>query len=189
MYKYLLNIILIASCGILSAQTYSLSGTIETVSESGVGGVELEVVDPNGDIVGSLITDCTGTYSFNNLEPGITYALRTSKNGSVYNGHSAYDMVLISKYLLGTYEFDNPFQLAAADNNESGHVSVADIAWLQSVILAIEENYPGENWLFFRPADSQARTSFDFVFSDDTTDFDLISVKKGDVNDSADPCQ
>ena len=189
MYKYLLNIILFTFCGILSAQTYSLSGTIKTVSESGVGGVELEVVDPNGDTVGSLITDCTGTYAFDNLESGLTYTLRTSKDASVFNGNSAFDMVLISKYLLGTHEFDNPFQLAAADNNESGHVSVADIAWLQTIILAIEENYPGENWLFFRPADSQARTSFDFVFSNDTTDFDFISVKKGDVNDSADPCQ
>lgn len=188
MYKYLLSTTLLIACCVLSAQTYSLGGYITTINDSGVGEVQLEVVDPNGTTVGSLMTDCDGAYTFDNLEAGTVYTLHTTKDGSVFNGNTAFDLVLIAKHLLGSYEIDNPFQLAAADNDESGHVSVADLLWLQSVILAVEVVYPGENWLFFRPADTQPRTSFEFVLTGDVFDFDLISVKKGDVNDSANPC-
>ena len=64
-----------------------------------------------------------------------------------------------------------------------------DIVLLRALILDIQQTYPGENWLFFRPGDQQASSAFDIVLTADLSNYDLITIKKGDVNGSALPCE
>lgn len=171
------------------SQTYNLGGQITDVADETVGGAILEVLNSEGQILATTTTDCSGTYLFSGLEAGVDYHLRVNKQGSFLNGNSTFDLVIITKHLLGTQELPTPYQVIAADIDESGSISVLDLLYLRALILAILEDYPGQNWLFFRPGDTAASTDFDFVLSSDLTDFDLITIKKGDVNGSAIPCE
>lgn len=189
MNKYILTLLLLVSYSFMQGQTYTLGGTVKTAHDDGVGEVELQILDADANVVGTYFTDCTGNYTFDNLQEGASYTLQVIKEGSPLNGNSAFDLVMIRRHLLGVSEFDNPYSLTAADMDESGQISVLDILWLQLVILAIEDGFPGSNWFFFRPGESAPQSSYEIMFTNDVLDYDLIGVKKGDVNDSAQACQ
>lgn len=186
-YIYTLTLLLFATSS--WAQTYSLGGQIATDSGETMGNVSLEIVDVDGNTVASATTDCSGDYLFSDLDAGVSYTLRVEKEGSPLNGNSTFDLVLISRHLLGIQSLPNVYRTVAADIDESGNVSVMDLLRLRAVILYIEESFGNRNWLFFRPGDLAASADYDFVLNNDLLNFDLIGIKKGDVNDTAIPCE
>jgi len=50
------------------------------------------------------------------------YSIEPQKNDNPLNGVSTFDLVLISKHILGITKFDNPYQYIAADANKSDRV-------------------------------------------------------------------
>jgi hypothetical protein len=53
------------------------------------------------------------------------------------NGVTTYDLVLISKHILGIEPFDSPYKMTAADVNNSGSITTFDIVELRKLILGI----------------------------------------------------
>ena len=189
MPKYIFLILCLVLAFAAHAQTYTLSGHVLTDTDDGVGNVLLEVVDATETVVATFTTDCSGDFSIADLAGGTNYTLRATKEGSPFNGNSTFDLVVTSRHLLGIQELPSPYTLAAADVDESGSISVMDMLLMRALILAINDAYPGSNWLFFRPGDPFASVEFDFVLNADMTNFDLITIKKGDVNGSANSCE
>lgn len=65
------------------------------------------------------------------------------------NGVSTFDLVLISKHILGIELLDSPYQLIAADANNSGSITTLDLAVIRSLILHITDEFPsGESWVY-----------------------------------------
>jgi len=59
------------------------------------------------------------------------------------------DLVLISKHVLAIEPFENPFQIIAADANNSGSVTTFDIVELRKLILGINNHLPNNsNWRY-----------------------------------------
>ncbi|MFN0214912.1 MAG: T9SS type A sorting domain-containing protein [Saprospiraceae bacterium] len=54
------------------------------------------------------------------------------------NGVTTYDLVLLSKHILGIDTFDSPFKKIAGDANNSGSVTTFDIVTIRKVILGID---------------------------------------------------
>jgi peroxiredoxin len=103
------------------------------------------------------------------------YTLKPFKAG-IPLGLTTYDLVLISKHILGITPFNCPWQLIAADVNCTQSVTTFDILTGRKVILGIQDSFPCGAWRFMPDSTS--------VSSGGCQDF--VGVRLGDVN--AGPC-
>ncbi len=70
-----------------------------------------------------------------------------SKDDNPLNGVTTYDLVLISKHILGLELLDSPYKLIAADANKSGSITTFDIVELRKLILGIYGT-PTAPWIY-----------------------------------------
>lgn len=81
-------------------------------------------------------------------------------------GISTFDLVLISKHILGITPLENPFQLIAADENNSGSVTSFDILEIRKLLLGIKDTLAAGNWRYV-PDYCFADSAFATEFSED----------------------
>ena len=81
------------------------------------------------------------------------YTLTPQKNHIPLNGVSTFDLVLMTKHILGVQPFDNPYQWIAADVNRSKTVTAFDLVLLRKMILAIDTEFSNNtSWRFVNAA-------------------------------------
>jgi hypothetical protein len=72
-----------------------------------------------------------------------------TKDDNPLNGVSTYDLVLISKHILGLEPLGTPYKMIAADANKSGSITTFDIVELRKLILGIYTDLPNNtSWRF-----------------------------------------
>ena len=78
------------------------------------------------------------------------YTLLAEKTTGILNGVSTFDLILISKHILGIDYLDSPYKIIAADIDKSGIVSTLDLIKLRKLILDIDDALPNGNksWRF-----------------------------------------
>jgi hypothetical protein len=113
------------------------------------------------------------------------------------NGVSTFDLVLISKHILGVQTLDSPYKIIAADANKSNSVTTFDLVEIRKLILFINTEYPNNtSWRFVdkdftfpNPANPFATQFPEVINYNNLTASDLaasfVAVKVGDVNGSA----
>ena len=173
-----------------------IAGMVETEDGEGVEGVQV-AVNTNGATVAPFVTGGTGMFNFDGLESGMDYSLTPSfDGGDVRNGVSTFDIVLISKHILGSQLLDSPYKILAADANGSQSITTLDLVKIRKVILYIDNDFGAvPNWRFvdagftFPNPQNPWATSFPEVFNvnnldQDLLDADFVGVKLGDTNAS-----
>ncbi|HLP95948.1 MAG TPA: T9SS type A sorting domain-containing protein, partial [Saprospiraceae bacterium] len=107
-----------------------------------------------------------------------------------------YDLVLISKHILGLEPLNSPYKMIAADANKSGSITTFDIVEIRKLILGIYTELPNNtSWRFvdksfsFPNANNPFQTLFPETISvadamHNQVDKDFVGVKVGDVNNS-----
>ena len=172
-----------------------LSGQVATETDKAVEGVGLMLNSQNGDL--NAITDPSGFYQFMALETGIDYSVTPSKDDDLLNGVSTYDLVLISRHILGVTQLDSPYKIIAADVNKSKSVTTLDLVFLRKAILYVNNEFPNnKSWRFvdkdfvFPNPQNPWQTEFPEVInlnnlSAAINDADFVAIKVGDVNGSA----
>lgn len=133
---------------------------------------------------------------------GGNFSLYPQRNDSPLNGVTTYDLVLISKHILGIEPLDSPYKLIAADANLDGQITTADVVLLRKLILGIIPRLPSDkSWrfvknghLFLNYQDPQhppfpERIWVPFVVEPPwySNLYSFVGVKIGDVNGSAVP--
>jgi hypothetical protein len=108
--------------------TVNLAGTIKTEAGNGVSNVK----------IGSIFSQNTGQYALNNLPGCDSVEVKPYRNDNPLNGLTTFDLVLISKHILGIEPLGSPWKLIAADANKSGSVTTADIIAFRKLILGID---------------------------------------------------
>ncbi len=111
---------------------------------------------------------------------------------NLVNGVTTLDLVAISKHILNMQAFNSSYQYWAADVNGSGTVTTLDMVFIQKVILGMLDEFPiQKNWRFFINENATQPWSQEekLVLSSLSTyqDIDVVGVKLGDVNFSAQP--
>ncbi|MEZ4960201.1 MAG: HYR domain-containing protein [Saprospiraceae bacterium] len=170
-------------------------GHIKTEQNEGVANVEVQL---NGDMQNSMMTDNSGLFNFS-VPMGGDYSITPVKDDNPLNGVTTFDLVLISKHILGIQALNSPYKLIAADANKSGTVTTFDLVTIRKVILFIDTEFLNNtSWRF---------VDKDFVFPNplnpwltvfpeiinvnnitaDELSADFVAVKIGDVNSSAVP--
>jgi hypothetical protein len=147
-------------------------------------------------IIYNRYTDTSGTFLF--LAPVMVQApLVVEKNNHFLNGVSTFDLVQMSRHILGIAPFTTPYQLIAADVNRSGSVTNFDIIETRKLILGIYDTFPNNtSWRFLHktqtfsnPAnpflDSLIESTIIYPNGQDRMQEDFTAIKIGDVNNSA----
>ncbi|MFN0216966.1 MAG: hypothetical protein ACKVT2_22130 [Saprospiraceae bacterium] len=178
---------------------HKVEGTIRTETGLPVNNISVSLAANDTGVYTD--TDTTGYFGFSDMPTGLTYSLKPYNNANWLNGVTTYDLVLISKHIVGTEPLNSPFKILAADANQSGSVTTFDIVQLRKVILGVLDSLPtNTSWRF---VDST------FVFPDlqnpfvspvpDEIIFDplisnksgqnFIGLKVGDVNGTTNPAE
>ncbi len=164
--------------------------------------VGLDGVAPNGLPPVSLfsMTTTNGLYNFNAIPTAGNYTVTPLKDDNAMNGVSTFDLVLMSKHILGIEPLNSPYKIIAADINKNGSVTTFDIVELRKLILGIYSELPNNtSWRFVQK---------DFAFTNPANPFadswpelyqisdlqsggfnsgDFIGMKIGDLNGSVIP--
>ena len=183
------------NCNAPDELTTKLTGHIQSFWGNNVGQVEVEFRDSE-ELLGSMLTTENGQFDFTLRSQNLnTQKIRAKKDIEPLNGVSTFDLILISKHILGTQFFDNPYQYIAADVNRSGAITAFDLVQLRQLILNQISDFPNnESWRFIdaqyqfttpNPA-SEAYREWIMVKEslEKRTGANFIAVKIGDVNDS-----
>src|SRR5690606_38908605 len=94
------------------------------------------VMPPGGPF--GLLTDSVGLYKITGLPflPS-NYSILPVKDDNPLNGVTTFDLVLISKHILGSEPLNSPYKMIAADANKSGSITTFDIVEFRKLILGI----------------------------------------------------
>ncbi|GAB4495641.1 MAG: hypothetical protein OHK0019_25300 [Saprospiraceae bacterium] len=184
-----------------NATMATVAGALKTESGEGLEecDVELSGQDPGGSTFHHFgMTDVNGAFHFNGAVPlNSNYTLTPTKDDNPLNGVSTYDLVLISKHILGLQPFDSPFKMIAADANRSGSITTFDVVELRKLILGIYDELPNNtSWRFvdkgftFPNQANPFQTAFPETKSVAGADAsamgeDFTAIKVGDVNGTA----
>jgi len=176
-----------------SSSMASLSGRIFTESGSEVANTTISLT---GYAMPPEVTGTTGSYEFAEVPMHDHYLVTPTKDLHPLNGVSTFDLILISKHILGIQPFKSPYQLIAADVNRSGSITVFDIVELRKLLLRTKDKFSNNtSWRFvdanyeFKDLTNPFREDFpeNYPIQDlesDMTWLDFIAVKIGDVNNS-----
>jgi YVTN family beta-propeller protein len=177
-----------------------VAGKLATEASDGVESGGVEIVGSSNAVPSfnfATMTDNAGAYNFNAIPLASNSTLTPNKDDNPLNGVSTYDLVLISKHILGIEPLNSPYKMIAADANKSGSITTFDIVEIRKLILGIYSELPyNTSWRF---------VDKDFVFPNPANPFetqfsenkliqnlnsdrpaeDFVSVKVGDVNGTA----
>ena len=181
----------------------NIMGTLKTEAGKGVQGVNvgLLVQLPNVPPFNFFaVTPNDGSYQLLQAVPLFADAIVTpTKNQDPLNGASTYDLVLISKHILGKDTLNTPYKLIAADINRSGSITTFDVVEARKLILGLYNNLPNnKSWRFVDKTFlfPNPNNPFQTIFPESITivqanaynyEANFIAVKVGDVNGSAIP--
>ena len=175
-----------------------VSGAIagRIVTEDGNPAQNIEV-DFGMPMVDGMTTDATGAFHADDLTMGGDYMVDPQPNDDYINGVSTFDLIMISKHILGTQALDSPYKIIAADINHSNSVSTIDLIHLRKLILGQYQELPNNNSWRFIPASyvfpnpsNPWEEDFEEVImvnglNTHLENQDFIAIKIGDVNGSA----
>jgi hypothetical protein len=176
----------------------NVAGTLKTEAAEGVEEVSLKISGTSALASPYSffdLSDTEGEYAVTNSVPmAATFTITPEKDDNPLNGVTTYDLVLISRHILGLEPLNSPYKMIAADANKSGSITTFDIVELRKLILGIYTELPNNtSWRFvdkafeFPNTNNPFQTSFPETISVSNAmvsriDEDFVGVKVGDVN-------
>ena len=183
-----------------SANAAKVAGVLATEAANGVEEGNVEIVGSGNGIPSftfTTMTGASGNYNFNAIPLSSNSTVTPTKDDNPLNGVSTYDLVLISKHILGIESLSSPYKMIAADANKSGSITTFDIVEIRKLILGIYNELPNNtSWRFVDKSYSfpNANNPFQAPFAEvksisnilsNKFNEDFVSVKVGDVNGNA----
>lgn len=179
----------------------TIAGLINTDNNNGLedAGIEIDGAHPAaGSFSKFSSTGIDGSYKFSNAVPILSnFTITPIKDDNHINGVSTFDLVLISKHILGIQPLTTPYKMIAADANRSGSITTLDIVELRKLILGITTELDNNtSWRFVDNSFSFPNPQNPFVspFPENKTvaqiqgsdmDENFVAVKIGDLNGNA----
>ena len=176
------------SGGNLGCVHFSYPGLLEDVNIPiiGPGNTPPPVnISPNGCFDASPLVGIPGPFQITpmmNIDP--------------LNGVSTWDMVLISRHILGLQPLDSPYKIIAADVNKNGIVTSFDIVEIRKLILGTYYQFPNnKSWRFIDQsqifsdlanpfADSLHESLPVVFFGNQPTQYNFTAIKIADVDNT-----
>jgi hypothetical protein len=173
----------------------AISGDISTENGKTVENVKIKM---EGLYNKNTNTPNSGKFAFPDLPISGFYTLIPEKTNNPLNGVSTYDLILMTKHILGVESLKSPYQLIAADVNKSGNVTTSDIVELRKMILGVQNGFnKNTSWRFIDKSFTFSNPKNPFINilpeqvqikgldKNKENQANFIAVKVGDVNQNA----
>ncbi|MBC7776989.1 MAG: T9SS type A sorting domain-containing protein [Phycisphaerae bacterium] len=170
----------------------------KTEGPDGIEDVEFVVSgsNPNGPFYAFEVSEPTNGCGQFDVPLGSNVTATPIKDDSPLNGVTVYDLVLISKHILGIEMLNSPYKMIAADADRNGVIDSTDIVELRKLITGIYTELPNNtSWRFVDKSYvfPDPSNPFAAVFPESLTvqniqfpvSADFIGIKVGDVNNTA----
>ena len=177
------------NCGGGGGGSAIVSGTIQTEQKENIEKVEVKV---NG--LSKSITDAQGFFNML-LNIKQSYEIKPEKLIESRNGVTTADLVAINKHILAVEELKTPYKRIAADINNDGKISTADMVELRKLILFINDNFTSNtSWKMVDKAytfttSTPEKEAYPLKVTiaplQSASSANFVGVKIGDVNGSA----
>ncbi len=178
-----------AACG--QKRTAAVTGEIYTPGGKEVSGVSVLLEDMDRHINNFSLTGTNGAYYFDTpLETD--YMLKPEKEDKLLEGVTTFDLILLKKHILGKRKIESPYELIAADVNNSGTITAFDLIALRRAILYMDDQFPNNtSWRFIRsdqdltainPLEEAIKEEAYLGALNGDVLVDFIAVKIGDLN-------
>jgi len=126
----------------------AISGRIFTEQNEDVEDVMVQVESDNMNM-NPYFTNVDGEYEFSNLNTNENYMVQPTKNINPANGVSTFDLVLLTRHILGINPLDSPYKIIAADVNGDKSLDINDLIEIRQLILfSIDEFSSERSWSF-----------------------------------------
>ena len=169
-----------------------IKGEIATFNQVPLVDVQIEL---EGSDMPVYMSDAQGRYDFGEMETGGSYNIIPVKDINPLEGVSTLDLILIQRHVLGLEKLDSPYKLIAADINNDGKISAADIIQLRKLLLGIFDRFPentswqmvDKGYSFPIPEDpfiTPYPEQYHITALNSSMKVDFVGVKTGDVNGS-----
>ena len=174
----------------------AISGLITDESNQTVENAKINL---SGGMEATMTTTVDGAYIFNGLTSGTDYTITPALDEDYLNGVSTFDLVLITKHILGTKKLDSPYKMIAADANRSNNITALDLIQLRKLVLSVNRELAANtSWRFVPasynfpdPTNPWAEVFPEVLNYNDLqtaiTTGDFFAIKIGDVNANAAP--
>ncbi len=172
----------------------NIAGTVISEGGNAIGGVSMQL--SGIDLEQGTLSDDNGGFLFENLRAGDDYTIDADLD--IYINHSqgvsTFDLVLITRHILGLQPIPSAYRRLAADANADEEISVQDIIAIRRLILGLDDSYRNNTAYRFIDAkfifpvvDNPWATNFPEVVNENNLDgnvfdADFIGVMVGDVN-------
>ncbi len=171
----------------------TIAGFIATEELEAIPEVEVSV---SGDEPQMVMTNELGMYNFTDISIGADVSILPYLNSNPLNGVTTFDLILISKHILGVDPLGSPYRMIAADVNQSNTISTLDLIQIRKLILNIDTEFSNNtSWRFIAaeydfpaPTNPWIEVFPELISINNITEeviADFVGVKIGDVNSSA----
>ncbi|MFZ4543773.1 MAG: T9SS type A sorting domain-containing protein [Saprospiraceae bacterium] len=172
----------------------NVAGIIATNDNKPVENVQLKL---KGATELNAKSDASGSFIFNNVSSG-SYDLIPEKNEFPLNGVSTFDLIMMTKHILGVQQFSSSNQFIAADINANGVISTADVVELRKMILGLQSGFSkNQSWRFVEKGVNYSTNNISSWLANlpnkkqflnlDNPKADFTAIKIGDLNMNAKP--
>ena len=96
----------------------------------------------------SITSDASGYYRSCSFPKNSSVTITPTRNTNPKEGVTTWDVALMSRHILGIEPFIYPYQMLAADVNNSGDIDGTDMLITRRVLLSILPNFPVGSWRF-----------------------------------------
>jgi hypothetical protein len=151
----------------------------------------------------NFLDSLNGTYLHDFSSPlplGANASVTPKLNQDPRNGVSTFDLLLISRHILGLEPFNSPYKMIAADVNRSNTVTSFDIVETRKMVLGVYSEFPNNtSWRFVRKVQVFTNPQNPFldtlqesylltqVNAQQVANRTFVGIKIGDINLSAEP--
>jgi hypothetical protein len=147
--------VLIQDNGNVCTGNVNYSGKITTELSEGIEDVQIHLENGSSGvpIIGGPIpplTNADGNYTLPNALPfSSTTRIAPLLDLDPLNGVNTWDLILISRHILGLEPLTTPYKLISADANKSGTVTTFDIVEIRKLIIGSYQKFPSNHsWRF-----------------------------------------
>lgn len=173
--------------------TGSIAGFIATEELEAIPQVEVSI---SGNQPQVALTNEEGMYAFPSVPAGADLSVIPYLNSNPLNGVTTFDLIVISKHILGVSPLDSPYKRIAADVNQSSTITTLDLIQIRKLILNIITEFGNSNswrfidseYVFPSPLNPWAEVFPELININNLEGeviADFVGVKIGDVNGSA----
>jgi hypothetical protein len=112
--------------------------------------VSIQSNSTGAPLCANITSDIDGYYKSCNFPTNSPVTITPTKNTNYLEGVSTLDIALISRHILGIIPFEFPYQMLAADVDNSGDIDGTDMLIIRRLILGIYSVFPNNvgSWRF-----------------------------------------